>query len=94
MSINSARTAKNSIWVSFFSGEHDNPKKYAHTKWIHLNTPTLITENDECSQFLTDLSRSKELRESLSRPSSRLSCENGMEKMGKDVVSGFLLLVW
>ena len=30
--------------------------------------------------------RSKELRESLSRPSSRLSCENGMEKMGKDVV--------
>ena len=30
--------------------------------------------------------RSKELRESLSRPSSRLSCENGMEKMGKDLV--------
>ena len=36
--------------------------------------------------------RSKELRESLSRPSSRLSCENGMEKMGKDVVRLIIII--
>ena len=36
--------------------------------------------------------RSKELRESLSRPSSRLSCENGMEKMGKDVVRMIMII--
>ena len=36
--------------------------------------------------------RSKELRESLSRPSSRLSCENGMEKMGKDLVRKIIII--
>ena len=38
------------------------------------------------SAIYETLRRSKELRESLSRPSSRLSIDNIPEKMGKDVV--------
>ena len=47
----------------------------------------IIIGKPHCNYLFTlVVFRSKELRESLSRPSSRLSCENGMEKMGKDVV--------
>ena len=55
---------------------NDHHISYHHQSQISL----------QLSFHLLVVFRSKELRESLSRPSSRLSCENGMEKMGKDVV--------
>ena len=64
-----------------------------HSSWWACRLPSnlwvfqdLVKRTPSTSAIYETLRRSKELRESLSRPSSRLSCDNGMEKMGKDVV--------
>lgn len=71
---------------SFSNIGHDVYTRTERLSMSHLTGPKEIKRTPSTSAIYETLRRSKELRESLSRPSSRLSIDNSMDRHTRDLV--------